>query len=54
MNEEIEKKQTELKNEIYEDLKKYLQENVLLSVIKQDRNADCVKIKTINNRIKEG
>ena len=24
MNEEIEKKQTELKNEIYEDLKKYL------------------------------
>ena len=37
-----------------EDLKKYLQENVLLSVIKQDRNADCVKIKTINNRIKEG
>ena len=37
-----------------EDLKKYLQENVLLFVIKQDRNADCVKIKTINNRIKEG
>ena len=37
-----------------EDLKKYLKENVLLSVIKQDRNADCVKIKTINNRIKEG
>ena len=37
-----------------EDLKKYLQENVLLSVIKQDRNADCVKIKTINDRIKEG
>ena len=37
-----------------EDLKKYLQENVLLSVIKQDRNADCVKIKTIDNRIKEG
>jgi hypothetical protein len=28
--------------------------NVLLFVIKQDRNADCVKIKTINNRIKEG
>ena len=37
-----------------EDLKKYLQENVLLSVIKQDRIADCVKLKTINNRIKEG